>query len=392
MASPTIDEVCQNKTDICNEIIDCFYARKSPDYLVYRNAMRVMVQFADDDAIAKEQRRSLSCLNALRGQISGLIDGWRNGGSETQVARAKRYERRVADAIVTGLEGSIPDSLALLAEVRDDIIAERKSIAQTDYLVVAAIFGLLLLAIVAFFGSRWSPIPHQPAHSELIWTGAVGGVLGAFFSIAIGMRTRTILIDLQQWDNRRDALLRIAVGTIAGAILISMFLTNMASIARISRDTLIDAKIAEPLLMAIVLGFIGGFSERAVPGLLARASLSIEDGADDVAVKQAKVIGAEAVHAGQTKSGSGSSKERVVKSVEVDKTTESTVARPVGARGRVARVIKDTNAPVADQVIPKPDRASASVPQAPQGEPSLQGANPSAEGGPRPPASSSRTE
>jgi hypothetical protein len=363
MASPTIDDVCNNKKDVCNEDVLCFYARKSPDYLVYRNSMRVMVQFADDKTKAKGQRKSISCLNALRGQISGLIDGWHHGNEKLQ-ARARRYDRRVADAIVTGLEGSTPDALALLAEIRDDIIAERKSIAQTDYLVVAALFGFLLLVAIGILQSQWSPMANQPAHSNLIWAGAAGGVLGAFFSIATGLRTRAILIDLQQWDNRRDALLRIAVGTIAGGILLSLFLTNMASIAQVSRATLTDNRTVEPLLLAMVLGFLGGFSERAVPGLLSRASLSIEEGADDVAVKQAKLVGAEAAHARQNGSGSSSPRESDGITIEVDKTEPGTITAASGGRGRLARVIKDTKAPVADQVLPRPDPPGNAPPQA----------------------------
>jgi hypothetical protein len=303
MADPTIAETRKGTKDVSDEEIQCIYAKKPPEYLVYRNTMRVMVQFADDPAKATEQRLAFAALNALRGQVTGLIDGWHNSNDAAKQARAKRYDRRVADAMVTALEGGIPDALALLAEVRDDIIAERKSIAQTDYLLVAALFGITLLIVIGVLGSpRFTPLPIVPPHTDLIWAGAAGGVLGAFFSIATGMRTRSILIDLQQRDNRRDALLRMTVGTLAGGILLSLFLTNMASIGQISRDSLINGRIIEPLLLATVLGFIGGFSERAVPGLLSRASLSIEDGADDVAVKQARVAGA-AVAAARSRAG-----------------------------------------------------------------------------------------
>jgi hypothetical protein len=291
MAGPSIDKIRVNALDASGNTVLCIYAKKTPEYAVYHDPARVMVQFADNPSHARDQRASLSQLNALRGQISGLIDGWHESEDAEKAARAKRYDRRVADAIITGFERRIPDALALLTEIRDDIIAERKSIAQTDYLVVAAIAGVLLLSATGIFGALGS-IDGQPAHCGLIWTGAVGGVLGAFFSIATGLRSKSILIDLQRWDNRRDAILRMAVGTIAGGVLLSLLLTNMASISHIDRGSLTAtaANAVEPILLAFILGFIGGFSERAVPGLLSRASLSVEN-TDDVAARQARAVG-----------------------------------------------------------------------------------------------------
>jgi hypothetical protein len=361
MAHPSIAEIKKGMKDVSDEEIRCIYAKKPPEYLVYRNSIRVMVQFADDPEKAKEQRLAFAALNALRGQITGLIDGWHNSNDQVKQARAKRYDRRVADAMITALEGGIPDALALLAEVRDDIIAERKSIAQTDYLLVAALFGILLLILIGVLSSPWfTPLPTMPPHADLIWTGAAGGVLGAFFSIATGMRTRSILIDLQQRDNRRDALLRITVGTLAGGILLSLFLTNMASIAQISRESLTKNPAIEPFLLAIVLGFIGGFSERAVPSLLSRASLSIEDGADDVAVKQARIAGA--AIAANAKSRAGKSfeviPERKVERHKIDPGDRNRDLKGVIGQGAVRSALKETGGkqnPAEDAERPRED-------------------------------------
>ncbi|HEX8216458.1 MAG TPA: hypothetical protein VF577_03245, partial [Allosphingosinicella sp.] len=122
-------------------------------------------------------------------------------------------------------------------------------------------------------------------------TGASGGALGAFFSIAVGLRSRTVLVDIQKWDNRRDAVLRIVVGTIGGAILICLFLTKLVSALTITSATF-TAPEGVGSLTTLVVGFLAGFSERAVPDILAKASLATDaatgEGASDVATDQAR--------------------------------------------------------------------------------------------------------
>lgn len=263
----------------------CIYAKKSPEYLVYRDPERVMVHFADNERMARRQRSTIAALSPLRGQISGLIDGWHKSKNPTQRDRATRYNRRVADAIIMGLEGGVPDALALLTEIRNDIIAERRSMAQTDYLLVAAVAGVVVLVVIWLLSLPFVLSLHaKPESLAAIWTGAAGGVLGAFFSIAIGLRSRSILIDLQKWDNRRDAILRIAVGTIGGAILICLFLTGMFTLGKVNFDSA-DSSV---LITALMFGFLAGFSERAVPDLLAKTNIaSGEFARSDTAMTQA---------------------------------------------------------------------------------------------------------
>lgn len=284
MAICLIEEIRADGSDPSGNKIVCVYAKKPPEYLVYRDPARVMVHFADNVRMARRQRLTIAALSPLRGQISGLIDGWHNSKNPTQRARAARYDRRVADALIMGLEGGVSDALALLTEIRSDIVAERRSMAQTDYLLIAAIAGIAFLVVILLL-SRLLKLDADPASLAAIWTGAAGGVLGAFFSIAIGLRSRSILIDLQKWDNRRDAILRIAVGTIGGAILICLFLTGLFTLSGIN----FNATDNSVLITALVLGFLAGFSERAVPDLLTRTNLSgrAELGRSDTALTQA---------------------------------------------------------------------------------------------------------
>jgi hypothetical protein len=321
MATIDIEDLRVGKEDIAGNVIICIYAKKPPAYAVYRDPMKVAVHLAKDPAVESIQRAALAALNPLRGQISGLIDGWRSSADELAAldaeqasgsrwqrfkaalkrsrlqrnkARAARFDRRVADAMIMGLEGSVADALALLTEIRDDIIAERKGFAQTDYLRTAAIVMVTFLVAIGVISSP-GIFRHPPAAWNIIWTGAAAGVVGAFFSIATGLRGRTVLIDLQKWDNRRDAILRITVGTMGAGIFLCLLLTGFVTLADFkAAEHLKVATDNDPVLWAIVLGFVAGFSERAVPDLLSKASFVTTEKDHDVAAQQAKVAGAAA--------------------------------------------------------------------------------------------------
>ena len=50
------------------------YSKAGNVYAVYGTRKRVKIQFADDPELMFEQRRALSRLHPLRGQIDGLLD------------------------------------------------------------------------------------------------------------------------------------------------------------------------------------------------------------------------------------------------------------------------------------------------------------------------------
>ena len=58
--------------------VTTLYALNPPDYAVYRSDIRVMVHFSDDRSANVLQRKALAPLNPVRGEINGLIDGWRS--------------------------------------------------------------------------------------------------------------------------------------------------------------------------------------------------------------------------------------------------------------------------------------------------------------------------
>jgi len=299
------------------EILE-IYAFKQPRYAVYRTATRVMVQFSDDETEEAGQRTAFAKLNPLRSDIGGLIDGWRQvetcqpcaesgekrpqkeyvqppcllklpSGLENCLwkrrrdrlgAKARRYDRNVADALVSALENDFDGAAAQLQATKDDIIAERTSRARFEYLLTA-FNTCLALALVCWVG--WTvllwvgPEDTYDFVAFLLLAAAVGAA-GAFFSVAIAIRARTVLTDLRQRDNRADAMLRIAIGAIGAAFLIAALREKVAVLTFGTLSTTMISDTASPDWLAVVVAaFVAGFSERLVPDLLEKAATKTDD-------------------------------------------------------------------------------------------------------------------
>lgn len=254
-----LNELKINEKDAAGIVVVDIYTINPPLYAVYRTKVRVMVQFADDQATAVLQRKQLAVLAALRGQINCLIDGWYNSNNSEIKIRAEYLDRRVADALITALEGDIPNASEILTEIRNEVIADRKSRARFLYLISASIAS----AFFAFIIFIICIIRNTPT----IEYGIAGGILGAFFSISIGIRSRTIRTDIHWRDNTSDAVLRIAVGTIAGLVIVCLYRLGLVSMLQFPKT--ISASVWMP---NFILGFLGGFTERMIPDLLSRIS------------------------------------------------------------------------------------------------------------------------
>ncbi|HYN45485.1 MAG TPA: hypothetical protein VES64_02210 [Allosphingosinicella sp.] len=257
-----------------DEDILVFYGRRPPVYAVYRIEKRVMVHFADSKKDADDQRKKVAKLNPLRGEINGLIDGWRMAkeGSNSR-CRAERYDRRVGDALVVAFEGDPETAEFLLKAIKQDILAERISKGRVEYLLAALLtgFGGLLFIL---FATAWI---YYPPQGVALWLAAAAGAFGAFFSIALGLRGRTVLPDLERTANIMDAVLRMAIGLIAAAALMALMRAGIVNIDLGASSVPNEATAARPeWLIILIVGFIAGFSERFVPDLLAQATSSTD--------------------------------------------------------------------------------------------------------------------
>ncbi|MBN3753696.1 hypothetical protein G3N95_12160 [Paraburkholderia sp. Tr-20389] len=269
-----INDVERGKEDLSERVICEIYYKAPPRYAIYRSSERVIVQYADDRVmdpsnapLADVQRAKMACLNPLRSQITGLIDGWEKSRKPRIAERARRYNARVAAALNQCLEGDSTSPMQALTEVRDEIVAERASWGRFLYLLsalaVAALFCVAFWIIKAYlFG------PTHP--TAALWLAARAGTIGAFFSIAMNIQQRKVLTDLLTRDNIADAALRITVGAIGAGALLCLLQSGITPLANFGNATLVGPAMGWQVIL--VIGFAAGFSERLVPTIVDKIS------------------------------------------------------------------------------------------------------------------------
>lgn len=315
-----VEDIVKGARDPAGERILKVYSYNPPFYAIYRTRDRMIVHFADpdQDPLRSQQRARIVPLMPMRGQINGLIDGWRTAnddgtaegdaagrgyggrggekpdesrpglwsraidwrganGKREQSRKVYRYDRRVADAIITVLEDGKNLKLAqeLLAQVKNDLIAERTAIARGQYVNRAFLLVILMVGVAwALTAGILDPIYRFPPELGPVWTAVSGGTIGAFFSIATGLKSRDVVIDLQNRENRIDVMLRMTIGAISGAILYSLFATDLVSTAVFDNQAIVHGSEAGSYngLTVFLIGFVAGFFERLVPNLLSKTN------------------------------------------------------------------------------------------------------------------------
>lgn len=255
-----VTDIVKGQTDLTGSAIETVFSKVSNTYAVYGTSERVMVQYADDSALGSEQRLALAPLNPLRGEINGLIDGWRSGSlisSDRKKHMARAFDRRTADALTVALQGDQAHAATLLKAVKSDLLDERTSVGRAEYLIVAIICGIIMfLGLSIIFTDNY------------VGLAAGLGCLGALFSIALGIRTRQIRTDLRRRDNLIDAVLRIFIGAISAVILFSLLKSELVPGTAGESDFDFKELSSTATHVAILVAFLAGFSERLLGDLL----------------------------------------------------------------------------------------------------------------------------
>jgi hypothetical protein len=310
--------VALDQADAIGAKITRIFARSRGAYAVYEANGRVAIQYSDDLAFEHVQREELSRLNGLRFEIDSIV----HKNTSRLFGRDYRgqYNARVAAALIVGLERDLDEAKDSLQAIKADVERDRLSLARYVYLVWAS--GFMLAFVIIFFsvsGISWGLVFDHPlslsfvdcrggadpaalsaplsggaapvcggaiytlSKAQPIWVAAGAGVVGAYFSLAVGMRQRNVLTNLNRIDNIIDAFLRITIGAIAAGVLVLALRSSIVSGVKFGEATLSGGGIALPTIL--VVGFVAGFFERLVPDLLEKAtnqsggdSRSSEDG------------------------------------------------------------------------------------------------------------------
>ncbi|MXP65344.1 hypothetical protein E0493_18510 [Roseomonas sp. M0104] len=233
------------------------YGRSRKRFAVYRvQSGDVWVQFAQNTVEADRQRAAVANLCDLRWDIDCLADGSR---------RAAHYHRELAAGLQLALVGEADSAEGKLRRALAALKQERERTGRLRYMGFATLSALAMLLLLTLGSEVLLPFETP---QENLWLAGKAGLVGAFFSIALAIRGRTVAPDNDRMENALEGAVRLGIGVIAGGFLLlalgSGFVTDLVSGGTASGG------LARGWMHVAVLGFLGGFAERLVPDLLDR--------------------------------------------------------------------------------------------------------------------------
>jgi len=234
--------------------VEKIYSLKDRCYVVYRAADQMMVHFADDVTLANEQRKSLAGLAGMRAQLSML--------TVDMPQSAAYYDGQIAHALQLALDGDPEKGKEILTQTVAGAERERAGRGRIQYLLYGLATAALFLAIL---GIGYAAVSFaKPANN--LWLAAIGGAIGAVFSMSIAIRSRAVALDLYRNANIADGALRILVGVISAGVLVLLMATNIVPDLQVGGGALTGETATWETILLV--GFIAGFLERLLPDLL----------------------------------------------------------------------------------------------------------------------------
>lgn len=145
--------------------------------------------------------------------------------------------------------------------------------------IFAVVIFIGFLFFFLFAGNSPDKVWSLPVKFLTFLLAAVSGLLGASFSMMASLKTRLESSSINQMKNASSRALlfsRVLVGTGAAMILYFFFESKLLQGAAFPDLGVVDINIVQRALL-VVWGFIAGFSEKLVPGLLAKTEARVAD-------------------------------------------------------------------------------------------------------------------
>lgn len=240
-------------------IDDVYFARSR--YAIYASEGRILIQYSDDEDVADKQISTISGILPLRDKLDYL------SRHLAQCSVPDCYKIQTAEALRLGLEGQCEAARITIQEAVSDITETLARIGRLVYLKYAALMlGFWYAALIVIDYVAIALGLGEPEMVNLFTLALCGGVTGAFLSIAIAIRARTVTIDGDNKSNATDAALRIAIGLISASVLYTILVSGILPEIKLGGFALNAQEMRWEA--AFLVGIAAGFLERLVPDLL----------------------------------------------------------------------------------------------------------------------------
>jgi hypothetical protein len=218
----------------------------------------VYAQLSCDPETRKVLRKLLLPLGTERAKLQALLKDW---------PRRQSYDSSIATALQLALDGrdskeANDTALQILKGARESVMAKRGIAGKAQYVKFTLLIGLVSIFLLILAQHN---LFHGSGH---FWLGAQAGLLGAMLSIAIGIRGKTVALDLDGAGNLSDSALRLIIGAVSGGTLVLLSATGLLPSLHTLAGEQNAALQSNSMLFAMLLGIVAGFVEKLVPSLL----------------------------------------------------------------------------------------------------------------------------
>jgi hypothetical protein len=238
-------------------------------YAIYCSKTGMHVQFSDSTDEEAEQRSRFTEISPEICELRYLtpqMHSTRKFGLNRH--GPSLYDHNIAQAMMLVMEKKVEDGKQLAQQTLKMAVQRATNDNTVRYLRAAVLFGMLAVAVccaMLYF--------RHPSASELrnLVVAAMSGAIGAMLSVASRLQAFQLQPCNQSNMNYWMSVTRIAIGLVAGSILLLLSHTIFSEAMRnVVMGTNGDWQ------GIVVLGLIGGFAERLVPNLLQRTADKIE--------------------------------------------------------------------------------------------------------------------